>query len=210
MLEIRRGLFIGLAIIGAVAAWLLLAGPDHLLGIDAGNAGVFLLMVVGWGSLHAISRIPDGGLGETMSPGEWRAWLGLASTLVIGAYAIVHAHVFQGAPLWHNPDAIRVGRNIAMLLVAWAILSRVLDARWRSAVQRDERDREIEARAAQWARIALVVILVAYAVLFSFSPAERLAWAPPPMVGHLLIVGLIASCVVEYAVTAFSYWRDRH
>jgi hypothetical protein len=30
------------------------------------------------------------------------------------------------------------------------------------------------------------------------------------MVGHLLIVGLIASWVVEYAVTAFSYWRDRH
>jgi hypothetical protein len=208
--DTRAGLFIGLATIGAVATWLLLAGPSRVLGIDAGNAGVFLLMAVGWGSLYAISKIPDGGLGETMSPGEWRAWLGLAFTLVVAAYAIVHAHVFQGAPLWRNPDANRVGRNIAMLLIAWAILSRVLDARWRSAVQRDERDRAIDARATEWARIALVVILVGYAVLFSFSPVERLAWAPPPMIGHLLIVGLVVSCVVEYAVTAFSYWRDRH
>lgn len=209
-MSLHRGRFIALAVVAAVATWLLLAGPGRILGFDAGNAGVFLLMAVGWGSLYAISRIPDGGLGETMSPGEWRAWLGLAFTLVIGAYSIVHAHVFQGPPLWHNPDANRVGRNIVMLLVAWAILSRVLDARWRSAVQRDERDREIDARAVQSARIALVVVLVGYAVLFSFSPTERLAWAPPPMIGHLLIVALIASCAVEYGVTALAYRRDRH
>ena len=42
-----------------------------------------------------------------------------------------------------------------------------------------------------------------------FSPAAKLAWAPPPMVAHLLIVGLVLSCLVEYGVTAVSYWRDR-
>jgi len=208
-MSLDRGRFIALAVVAAFATWLLLAGPERILGIDGGNAGVLLLMAVGWGSLYAISRIPDGGLGETMSPGEWRAWLGLGFTLVIGAYSIVHAHVFQGPPLWQNPDANRVGRNIVMLLVAWAILSRVLDARWRPAVQRDERDREIDARATQSARIALVVILVGYAALFSFSPTGRLAWAPPPMIGHLLIVALIASCAVEYLATALGYWRDR-
>ena len=30
-----------------------------------------------------------------------------------------------------------------------------------------------------------------------------------PMVAHLLIVGLVLSCLVEYGVTAVSYWRDR-
>ncbi len=206
----QRARFVGLGLVAAIATWLLLAGPERVLGVDAGNAGVFMLMAVGWGALYAISRIPDGGLGESMSPGEWHAWLGLAFTLVIGAYAIVHAHVFQGPPLWRNPDANRVGRNIVMLLIAWTILSRVLDARWRSTVQRDERDRQIDARATEWARITLVVVLIAYAVLFSFSPTERLAWAPPPMIGHLLIVALIASCAVEYLATALGYWRDRH
>lgn len=210
MFESRRASFIGLASIGAVASWLLLAGPARVFGIDTGNAGVLLFMLVGWGALYQVSRIPDGGLGESMSRGEWRAWLGFAFTLVIGAYSVMHAHAFQGPPLTRNPDANHVGCNIAMMLVSWMILAHVLDQRWRGAVREDERDRQIAARAAGWARITLVVLAIALAVLLSFSPAERLAWAPPPMIGHLLIVGLVASCVVEYAVTALSYWRDRH
>ena len=209
MAQGRRGLFVGLAIAGAVAIWLLLVGPARVLGVDTGNAGVFLLMAVGWGSLYTLSTIPDGGLGESTSRGEWRAWIGCAFTLVIGVYSLVHARTFQGPPLMHNPDANHVGRNVVLLLVSWMILARVLDRRWRGAVQEDERDREIAARATGWARMSLVVFAIGLAVLLSFSPAERLAWAPPPMIGHLLIVGLIASCVVEYAVTALSYWRDR-
>ncbi|MBA8885529.1 hypothetical protein [Dokdonella fugitiva] len=200
--------FIGLAVIAALATWLLLAGPARVFGIEAGNAGMVLLMAVGWGSLHAISRIPDGGIGESMSPGEWRAWLGLAFTLVIAAYAIVHAPVFHGPPLWHNPDANRIGRNIVMLLVAWMLLARVLDARWRRGVRQDERDREIEARGAGAARLALVVILVGYALLLSFS-TERLEWAVPPLLGHLLVLALIVSCAFEYLVVGLGYWRDR-
>ncbi|TCO38299.1 hypothetical protein [Dokdonella fugitiva] len=201
--------FIGLAVVAALATWLLLAGPARVFGIEAGNAGMVLLMAVGWGSLHAISRIPDGGIGESMSPGEWRAWLGLAFTLVIAAYAIVHAPVFHGPPLWHNPDANRIGRNIVMLLVAWMLLARVLDARWRRGVRQDERDREIEARGAGAARLALVVILVGYALLLSFSPTERLEWAVPPLLGHLLVLALIVSCAFEYLVVGLGYWRDR-
>ena len=201
--------FIGLAVVAALATWLLLAGPARVFGIEAGNAGMVLLMAVGWGSLHAISRIPDGGIGESMSPGEWRAWLGLAFTLVIAAYAIVHAPVLHGPPLWHNPDANRIGRNIVMLLVAWMLLARVLDARWRRGVRQDERDREIEARGAGAARLALVVILVGYALLLSFSPTERLEWAVPPLLGHLLVLALIVSCAFEYLVVGLGYWRDR-
>ncbi|HEU4665289.1 MAG TPA: hypothetical protein VFS55_14770 [Dokdonella sp.] len=208
-MTLHRAAFVGLAIVAAVATWLLLAGPARVLGIDAGNTGVFLLMAAGWGSLYAISRMPDGGLGETMSRGEWRAWLGLAFTLVIAAYSIAHAGAFQGPPLPHNPDANRVGRNVVMLLVAWLILAHVLDARGRPGVRQDERDREIEARGAGAARLALVVILVGYAALLSFSPTARLDWAVPPLIGHLLIVALVVSCAFEYLVIGVGYWRDR-
>jgi drug/metabolite transporter (DMT)-like permease len=206
----RRPLFIGLMMIGAVAIWLLFAGPANVLGVDTGNAGVLLLILVGWGALYLVSRIPDAGLVESMSRGEWRAWLGCAFAVVIGVYSLVHAPAFQGPPLTHNPDANHVGRNVVMMLVSWMIFARVLDQGWRGGVREDERDREIAARATGWARMTLVVLAIAMAVLLSFSPAERLAWAPPPMIGHLLIVGLIVSCVVEYVVTALSYWRDRH
>jgi hypothetical protein len=201
--------FAVLVIVASIALWLLLAGPATVLGIDTGNAGVALLMTAAWVSLYAISRMPDGGIGQAVSPGEWRAWLAFGFTAAIAVYAIAHAAVFQGPPLYRNPDAGRVGRNVAMLAIAWMVLSNVLGARWRAKVQEDERDRAIEARAASFARTSLALYVIGLAVMLGFSPAEKLAWAPLPMVAHLLVIGLILSCMVEYGVTAVAYWRDR-
>ncbi len=205
----NRGVFAVLVIVASIALWLLLAGPATVLGIDTGNAGVALLMTAAWVSLYAISRMRDGGIGQAVSPGEWRAWLAFGFTAAIAVYAIAHAAVFQGPPLYRNPDAGRVGRNVAMLAIAWMVLSNVLGARWRAKVQEDERDRAIEARAASFARTSLALYVIGLAVMLGFSPAEKLAWAPLPMVAHLLVIGLILSCMVEYGVTAVAYWRDR-
>lgn len=205
----NRGVFAVLVIVASIALWLLLAGPATVLGIDTGNAGVALLMTAAWVSLYAISRMPDGGIGQAVSPGEWRAWLAFGFTAAIAVYAIAHAAVFQGPPLYRNPDAGRVGRNVAMLAIAWMVLSNVLGARWRAKVQEDERDRAIEARAASFARTSLALYVIGLAVMLGFSPAEKLAWAPLPMVAHLLVIGLILSCMVEYGVTAVAYWLDR-
>lgn len=205
----NRGVFAALVIVASIALWLLLAGPATVLGIDTGNAGVALLMTAAWVSLYAISRMPDGGIGQAVSPGEWRAWLAFGFTAAIAVYAIAHAAVFQGPPLYRNPDAGRVGRNVAMLAIAWMVLSNVLGTRWRAKVQEDERDRAIEARAASFARTSLALYVIGLAVMLGFSPSEKLAWAPLPMVAHLLVIGLILSCMVEYGVTAVAYWRDR-
>lgn len=207
---VRRGLFAGLVVVAAAGLWLLLAGPSKVLGIDTGNAGVALLVTVTWVSLYAIGSMPNGGLDNAISPGEWRAWIAFGFTAAIAAYAVANAHLFQGPPLWQNPDANRVGRNIALLAIAWAILTQVLQARWRGKVQEDERDRAIEAQASSWARISLSVYAIGLALMLGFSPAAKLAWAPPPMIAHLLVVGLVLSCLVEYGATAVAYWRDRH
>lgn len=203
-------LFVGLLLTGAVATWLLLAGPDRVLGIDAGNLGVFALMAVSWGSLIAVSRLPRDGIETEISPGEWRAWIAFAFTAVIAAYALTHAGVFRGPPLWQNPDAQRVGRTIALMVVAWTIVSAVLRQRWQDRVQRDERDREIERHAGEWARLVLSVLAIALALLLGFTPTERLAWAPPPMIAHLIVLALIAANLVETGYTAIAYRRDRH
>jgi hypothetical protein len=198
-----------LVVVASVALWLLLAGPAKVLGIDTGNAGIVLLLAVAWVSLYAISRMPDGGIGHAVSPGEWRAWLAFGFTAAIAAYAVAHAGVFQGPPLSRNPDAGRVGRNIAMLAIAWMVLSRLLGARWRAKVEADERDRAIESRAASCASTSLGVYVIGLAVMLGFTSAEKLAWAPPPMIAHLLVIGLILSCMIAYGVTAVAYWRDR-
>jgi hypothetical protein len=178
--------------------------------LDVGNLGVALLIGAAWGALFAVAKLPAHGIENEISPGEWRAWIALAFSAVIAIYSIVHAPVFQGPPLWHNPDANRVGRNIALLVIAWMVLSRVLATRWDGRIQQDERDREIESKANGWARASLSVFAIGIAVMLGFTPTERLAWAPPPMIAHLLVIGLIVSCLVDYAYTAIAYWRDRH
>ena len=118
--------------------------------------------------------------------------------------------MFQPPALPHNPQATAVGRNLVLLLVAWAVLSSVVASRWKGRVQEDERDRDIARQASGWGRGATIACVVALAVTLGFSPAERLLWASHLMIANLLVLALMCGCLFEYATTAVAYWRDRH
>ncbi|MGE3103956.1 MAG: hypothetical protein AB7K14_01775 [Lysobacterales bacterium] len=200
----------GLAVLVAlagIALWLLLAGPDRLLGLDSGNLGVALAATVAWGSIYGVSVAPRGALEESVSPGEWDAWIGLGFTVLVAVYLLAKADVIAAAA--DRRDLGAIGRSIVMLLIAWGILSWTLASRWKQQVTEDERDREIAVRAAGWGRGALVFGVIGLIVLFGFSPADRLSWATPLVVANLLILVLVAGSIVEYAVIGASYWRDR-
>lgn len=200
----------GLAVLVALAGlafWLLLAGPGRILGFDAGGAGVALSALVAWLTLHGVSVAPRSELENTASPGEWRAWIGVGFSTLGIAYFLSKAHLFIGATDLRDVQAI--GRNLVLLLIAWAVLSWILEHRWKGRVQKDERDREIENEASGWARGALVFVVIGVAVMLGISPARKLEWATPIAVANLLVFGLIWSCFVEYLVTALWYWRDR-
>lgn len=198
----------GLLVVGGVAFWLMLAGPDRLLGIESGNLGVALVMMVGWGSLYGISTVPRGELEETVSPAEWQAWVGLGFSLLTAAYCLAKAHLFVGVT--DLRDVQVVGRNLVLLLIAWTVVSWLLGERWKGRVLEDERDREIEKLAAGWGRGALVSCVIGIAVMLGISPAEKLHWATHIAIANLLVFALVWGCLVEYAVAAISYWRDRH
>ncbi|MDN5925211.1 MAG: DUF2178 domain-containing protein, partial [Xanthomonadales bacterium] len=106
-------------------------------------------------------------------------------------------------------QARAIGSHIAMLVIFGVIVMRVLRQRWRDTVEHDERDRIIQARANSVARIGLSVFVFAVAVLFAFSPLDRLTWAKPMMISNMMMLGLVATSVLEYAVIGISYWRDR-
>lgn len=200
----------GLAVLAALAGlsfWMLLAGPREILGLELGKVGVGLVILVAWTSLYGVSAAPRGELEEVVSPGEWRAWVGLGFTAMMAAYLLVKANVIAGAV--DLRDLGGIGRNIVLLLVAWAIIAQVLSGRWKGQVLEDERDREIERKAACWARAALVGVMFVFVVLFGFTPLDRLAWATPIAISHLLLFGLVCHSLVEYAVTVGAYWRDR-
>jgi hypothetical protein len=199
----------GLATVAGLALWLLLAGPEDVLGIDVGDLGMALLVTTAWGALYALHRQPRGELDAVISPGEWQAWIGLVFMAQTIGYLLLKSDAFLGPQLPHNPDASAVGRNVGMLLVAWAVIASVMRDRWQGQVQEDERDREIEARASGWGRGALTFCIIGLAVMFGFSPLERLQWATPLMIGNLLVFALLWGCLVEYAAAALMYWRDR-
>lgn len=206
----RTRLFVIALVVAGLAFWLLMASPANVLGLDGGNVGVMLLMTVLWSSLWVVSTRSERDLASAASPGEWQAWLGLGFLALATYYLVSKLHLFAVVgTVMDNPDASRVGRNVVMLLIAWAILSSVMGSRWKG-VRSDERDRQIAARGEVAARCALTVCVVILAVMLAFSPAERLQWATALMVAHLLILAVMVSNLVETAVQAVSYWRDRH
>jgi hypothetical protein len=195
---------VGLAL---VAFWVLLAGPEEILGLDLGGFGIGLSALVAWLAIHGISAAPRGVLDESVSPGEWKAWVGAGFSALVVGYQLTKADVIAGATDVH--DLGRIGRNIVLLLIAWAVVSWVLQQRWKGAVLADERDRDIEVRAAKWGRTSTCVAVIGIAVTLGLTPAARLAWATPIVVAHMLILALVVSSLVEYAVSGVSYWRDR-
>ena len=200
----------GLLLVAAFALWLLLAGPTQLLGIDTGNAGMVLLVTATWVSLYAVGQMPREAFALAASPGEWKAWIGTAFMAAAVAYFLSKSHVFAAATVWNDPDAGRVARDMVLLLVAWAVLSGVLAARWKGAVEEDERDHGIAAKAVGWGRMAMVVFSIGLAVTLGLSPAHELEWATHIVIANLLILGLMLSWMIEYAATAVHYWRARH
>lgn len=206
--QVRPWGVFALAAIALPALWLLLAGPERVLGLDTGKLGVALVVTAAWTSLLALSQLPRSEAEAAIAPGEWKAWIGTGFMLVAIAYFLGKAHVFQGAQ-FGDSAAQAVGRNLVLLLVAWAVLSTVLASRWKGAVQEDERDREIAVQAAAWGRGALMVHVVAVAVLLTFSPPHKLAWASHLMIANLLVSALMWGWLFEYAASAVVYWRDR-
>ncbi|PKM09970.1 MAG: hypothetical protein CVV15_07345 [Gammaproteobacteria bacterium HGW-Gammaproteobacteria-5] len=206
----RSQAFFGLAAVAVLALWLAFAAPEQILGIDTGKTGFALLVIVGWLALYVLHRMPGSASAPMISPGEWRAWIGLLFMAQILGYLLWKSDVLINAPLLHNPHARAVGNHVAMLFIAWLVVSQVMKSRWRGEVQEDERDREIGRIAANWGSGALTLCVIGVMVTLGLSPAERLNWATPMMVAHMLLFALLWATLIEHAVAAIQYWHDRH
>lgn len=96
-----------------------------------------------------------------------------------------------------------------MLVIGWPVAMQVLHKLWRDTAESEERNRQIAARASGRARGGLSIFALVPAVMFALSSLDHLAWAKPMAISSLLLIGSIAPCLLEYAVTGRSYWRDR-
>lgn len=207
---LRYALLIPLSVL---AFYVLFVLPDIDLGWPGGLAllaAAWLVWYLLWATLQesAAAARADESVAP-VSPGEQRAWIGLVFTVAILVYYVLRSSQMVAADGSMAPEASAIGKHIGMLVIAWLVVMRVLRRRWRDTVEADERDRQIEFRASAWARGGLSVFVLSLAVMFAFSPLDRLAWAKPMTISNLLMTGLIVSSLLEYAVTGLSYWRDR-
>ena len=187
-----------LVVAAGLSFWLLLAGPDRILGIDLGGFGVALAAWAAWYAIHLLSTAP---------PGEGRAWIGLLFTVLVAGYLLAKHEFIASAGDYRELGPI--GTNVVLLLVVWAVIAQVMRWRWKERVQEDERDRQIERHAADWGHGALVFCVIGLAAMLALSPQSRLAWATPIVTAHLLVFALLWGSIVEHAASAIAYWRDR-
>ena len=208
--SLRYAVLIPLSIL---AFYVLFVLPDIDLGWPGGLtmlAGAWLVWYLLWATMQeSAAAAKTSELAVPVSPGEQRAWIGLIFTAAILLYYALRGSQMVAADGTMAPEASAIGKHIGMLVVVWLVVMRVLRKRWRDTVEEDERDRGIRARANSWARIGLSVFVLGIAVMFAFSPLDHLAWARPMAVSNLMMTGLIASSLLEYAVTGVAYWRDR-
>lgn len=207
---LRIAILVPLSIVAFIVLFIL---PD----IDLGWVGGLLLLAACWTTWYQLWRAfqdwsaqtkPDDA-GLALSPGEWQAWIGLLFTLVILIYFVSHGARMVAADGSMAPEASAIGETIGLLVIAWLLVMQVLRKYSRDRVDRDERDRLIQARAVEWARSSLVVFVVVLAALFAFASPDRLQWAVPMTLSNVLMAGVIGSCMLEYLVTGVSYLRDR-
>lgn len=209
---LRYAIWIPLSVL---AFYLLFVLPDVDLGWPGGLtvlAAAWLVWYQLWETMRksaASARLNDSAA-ATASPGEQQAWIGLVFTIAILVYYGLRAPLMVAADGGRAPEAAAIGQHIGYLVVAWLVVMQALRKRWRDTVEQDERDRTIQASATRWARGGLSVFVIGVAVTFAFTPLERLHWAQPMTISNLMMAGLIATCLLEYLVTALAYWRDRH
>lgn len=200
--------------LAAVAVYVLFIAPD----VDLGWIGSLLMLGGAWTVFYLLWRGPklqaasgedEGEAPASMSAAERDSWVGLAFSAAILVYFALRASQMVAADGSMAPEASAIGQHIGILVIGWVVLSSILRHSQRDAVNEDERDKAIAQRATAWARMVLVVFVIGVAVTFAFTPQDHLQWAVPMVISNMMMFGLIMSCLIEYAVTALAYLRQR-
>jgi len=205
-----RNRLVASLLLAGVGLVLFFDGNYHALGLPLGMVGVWMFVIAVWFLVDAVNRTPRSDAELAIAPGEWQSWVGLAFMTALLLAMLQKAPLFMAhLPINENPDAGATGRSIGTLFVAWLVLSHVLRRRWQGKVVEDERDRQIAETASGWGRTASTVAVIALAVTLGFSPTQRLQTFSYPLIAHALMITIVAGAWVDYAVTAWLYWRER-
>lgn len=144
---------------------------------------------------------------SSMSKQEKLAWLGLVLTLLGCVYLVAHLFLSEYLKI-EGPgvDTARHGsRALILFLVGYVVIKRNKDS-----IFVDERDRQIKAKRLQAGYTSLALMLLFVATVLgleeytNFIDSLTTAWME-----SFVMLMLLASFSISFAVSVFYYWRDR-
>jgi hypothetical protein len=203
---------LALTFIGALGS---LFGPqERWWGLDIGSLGATVFGFMLWIGAGLFAAYPERIFSPGWSLAERRAWTGLFFVVLILLGYLRFMWALGQLPeipdTLHDLPADNFLWNLAVLLIAWAVVSSALRGRDSGMIEADERDLRLRSaadRAGDWAMTIQIVWCVG---LLIGQPAERLSWWLAPMIAANLLVGvLIAKTLVEHAYLVARYAWDR-
>lgn len=192
-----------LALLGLGLLWL---APARWGGMDTGIVGSVLVGLSAWLALAVVASVPASDRAR-FSPGEARAWIAFAFTLLLALELLRMADLLAAG--WWQPGMRPVLVHVGILVAAWIVVAALARSKLGGAVVEDERDRAIDAAGGSVGHAAMALCLIGVAVMLGLSPPERLAWVTPPVMATQMLFILLWSGVVDYATRGVLYWRDR-
>jgi hypothetical protein len=201
-----------LALVGALAG---LFGPqERVWGVDLGATGISVFAFTLWTGAWLFARHPDAIFPPEWSIAERRAWVGLLFLTLVALnfvrFMVAIAHLDSPPASIAELPSRHFLWNLAVLLIAWAVVAKTVRGSQQELVELDERDLRMHRSADRASDWALTFVVIAIIVLLAFVPAERLAWWLMPLVAaHALIGLLIGRAFVEHACLVAYYARER-
>lgn len=205
----RTRLILSLLIAG-IGLCLFFSGIYRNFEVTTGFVGTIVFAAAVWSSVAAIHTTPLSEAEQRIAPGEWKAWVDMGFLIAILAamglaLTVPHANV----PIGKNPDAERFGRLLVAIFIAWAIVSQMLRKRWGSKVTHDERDSQIDLKSTKLSLYMMVCGMLAFAILLTANPLDRLQWLSFGLIAHILIMIMVAAHLIGNFAQAVYYTRER-
>jgi len=187
-------------------------GPDGWFGIDIGPVGSAVLYAALWLFAIHLSKHSEAAFPIDAPLAERQAWVSVVFVTLIAFHWLNFVTALPGlgaqADQISNPASRAFGVNLGMLMFGWVVVSGIVRAGNREAVQLDERDLRIQHAADRAGSGLSAMLIVGLISALTTQPALLTPWLRPLIVANALVGLLIAKTLTENVYVVVRYRRE--
>jgi len=187
-------------------------GPDGWFGIDVGPVGSAVLYTALWLFALHLSKHSEAAFPADAPLAERQRWVSMVFVLLIAIhwlnFVMALRELGAEADQIFNSASRAFGIHLGMLVVGWLVVSGIVRAANREAVQLDERDLRIQHAADRASSGLVAVLIIALISALVMQPGLLTPWLRPLIVANALAGLLIAKSFTENLYTVARYRRE--